>query len=94
MVDSRARHYRAMRGAVWLFLYLVIHADRRTGILIRRCRTLAAEMDIPLPTVRRWLARLRRHGYVTTERTGRSVVIHIRRWKPIVPEPKQSKKIT
>lgn len=90
VVDSRARHYRAMRGAVWLFLYFVIHADRRTGTLIRRCRTVAAETGIPLPTVRKWLARLRRQGYITTQRTGRSVVIHLRKWKPIVTDSGRS----
>ena len=83
VVDSRARHYQTMRGALWLFLYLVIHADRRTGTLIRRGRTVAADMGMPLPTVRRWLATLRHQGYVTTEQTGRSLVIHIAKWKPI-----------
>ncbi|HZS04839.1 MAG TPA: helix-turn-helix domain-containing protein [Blastocatellia bacterium] len=91
VVDSRARHYQTMRGALWLFLYLVIHADRRTGTLIRRCRTVAGEMGMPLSTVRRWLSTLRRQGYVTTRRTGRSVVIHIEKWKPITAGAKVTK---
>lgn len=81
VVDSKAKHYRRMRGAVWLFLYLIIHANRADGTLRRKHNTVATDMGLPLSTVRRWIMTLRRHGYVSVTHTGRSQVIHIRRWK-------------
>ncbi|MDQ3802267.1 MAG: helix-turn-helix domain-containing protein [Acidobacteriota bacterium] len=83
VADREARHYRRMRCAFWLFAYLIIHADRQTGSLTRRYRTIAADMGIPERTVRRWLFVLRRHGYVIARQTGRSLVIHISKWRAL-----------
>ena len=72
-----------MRGALWLFLYLVLHADRGTGRLTRRYQTIARDTGIPARTIRRWLLTLRRQNYVTVTSSGRALVIHIRRWKSL-----------
>lgn len=81
VVDAEAKHYRAMGPVLWLFIYLVIHADPNSGSLSRKYRTIAGEMGISPRTIRSWLTRLSQHGYVTVTRTGRSQVIHISRWK-------------
>jgi DNA-binding transcriptional ArsR family regulator len=81
VVDPEAKHYRTMGSALWLFIYLVIHANPKSGTLSRKYRTIAEEMGVSQRTVRSWLARLMRHGYVTAARTGRSQVIHISKWK-------------
>jgi DNA-binding transcriptional ArsR family regulator len=81
VVDDAAKHYHAMRGAVWLLLYCIIHAERQSGMLQRKYETIARDMHLPARTVRAWLAVLRRAGYVSIQRTGRGVVIHISKWK-------------
>ena len=83
VVSRSAKHYRSLGRAVWLLLYLVIHANRKTGTLYRRIRTIAHDMNIPERTIQLWLKILRDNGYVTTERTGRSLIIHIAKWRPI-----------
>lgn len=88
VVDPGAKHYRKMRGAVWLFIYFLIHADRGTGQLRRKYATVSADMGVSARTIRRWQERLRRNGYVTVVRTGHSNVIHIRRWKSFQAKPK------
>lgn len=81
IVDSEAKHYLAMGSALWLFIYLVIHADPKSGTLNRKYQTIAGEMGISSRTIRSWLAKLIQYDYVTVTRTGRSQVIHISRWK-------------
>src|SRR5215218_9147615 len=82
-VDPAGKHYRAMGRALWLYGYLIVHADRRTGILYRKVRTISGDMQVSGRTVQEWLLVLRRHGYIRTRTTGRSLVIMIERWKPI-----------
>jgi hypothetical protein len=83
VVEPSAKHYKTMRTSVWLYLYLLSHADRRTGTLFRKMSTISAEMGINLYTIRKWLATLRRQGYVTTRSTGRATHIMIQKWKPL-----------
>ena len=91
VTDSSAKHYRNMKNAVWLFLYFVMHADRRTGRLIRRYDTMVKETGLAKRTIRHWLAILKRRGYVTVEQTGRSQVlaIQVEKWKPLPMRNKQ-----
>jgi hypothetical protein len=70
-----------MGSALWLFIYLVIHANPKSGTLNRKYQTIAGEMGISPRTIRSWLAKLIGYGYVNVTQTGRSQVIHINRWK-------------
>src|SRR5713226_3502721 len=83
VVDPGGKHCRRMKNAVWLFLYLVLHADRRTGRLKRKCRTIAEEMGLPEATIRKWLATLRKYEYVETKNTGRCLEIVVKKWKTL-----------
>jgi len=74
-----------MHTAVWLYLYLIVHADRRTGTLFRRINTIAVEMGVKPTTVRRWLSVLVKRGYVARSQTGRSLQLEIQRWKRLQP---------
>jgi len=87
VVSRSAKHYNAMGRAVWLFVYLIIHANRRSGTVYRRVRTIAQDIGISERTVQIWLKILRDKGYITTERTGRSLLIHIDKWRPISRAP-------
>ena len=83
VVSGTARHYKAMGRAVWLYLYLIIHADRKTGKLYRKISTIEKDIGIPKRTVQMWLKVLRDHGYIVTTRTGRALVVSISKWRPI-----------
>jgi hypothetical protein len=83
VADSQAKHYRKMKNAVWLYLYLVLHANRANGALIRKTSTISSDMGLPRDTVIRWLTLLRKKGYIATVNTGRCLTIQITGWKPL-----------
>lgn len=83
VVDQDAKHYRKMKTSVWLFLYLVLHANRRTGLLMRKVRTISKDMGITRDTTIRWLKVLRREGYIATLNTGRYLTIQVKNWKAL-----------
>lgn len=83
VVDPKARHYKQMGKAIWLFVYFLIHADRKTGELWRKHNTISSDMGVNVRTIRRWQERLCRHRYITLNRTGRSQVICIQKWKAL-----------
>ncbi len=82
-VEENAKHYRAMGKAVWLYIYLIVHANRKTGELFRLIPSIAKDMALPERTIRDWLRKLRKGGYVTTQSTGRGLVISVLKWKPL-----------
>ena len=83
VVDQSAKHYKAMRSAIWLYMYLVLHADRQTGILTRKLATIARDMQVNIRTIQYWFAKLRKAGYVMVRNSGRSLEIRIQKWKPL-----------
>jgi hypothetical protein len=85
-VDPAGKHYRTMGRALWLYGYLIVHADRRNGSLYRRIATVARDMQVSKRTIQTWFALLRQHGYIRTKTTGRSLVIEIEKWRPMRKE--------
>ena len=83
VVDPEGKHYRRLKGALWLLLYLILHADRRTGVVQVKLQTVAHMTGISRRTLQWWLYRLRVGGYVSVEGTGRAVRVGIRRWKTL-----------
>lgn len=90
-VDPEGKHYRAMGKALWLYGYLIVHANRRSGTLYRRVSTIAQDMQVPERTIQAWLALLRKHSYIRTRATGRALIIEIEKWKPILKEARHGK---
>jgi hypothetical protein len=88
VMDADAKHYRKMKNAVWLYLYLLLNANRWTGLLKRKIETISQDMGISRVTVIRWLNVLRSNGYIATSNTGRALTIQVERWKPIVGKEK------
>lgn len=82
-MDTEAKHYRSMKNAVWLFLYLLVNANRGTGVLIRKHKTISADMGVSRDMVLRWMNVLRKGGYITTANTGRYLAIQVRNWRPV-----------
>lgn len=83
VMDSEAKHYRTMKSALWLYLYFLLNANRRTGTLMRKIDTISNSMGITRDTTQRWLKVLRSAGYIQTVNTGRSLTIKITRWKAL-----------
>ena len=86
VMDQEAEHYRKMKTAVWLFLYLLLHADKRAGLLTRKIKTISSDMGIKRDTIIRWLNTLRKHQYITTRSSGRGLFIQIREWKTLTSD--------
>lgn len=83
VMDREAKHYRAMKNAIWLYLYLLLNANRRTGVLMRKTETVRKDMGMTRDTMLRWLNILRSGGYIETINTGRSLTIQVTRWKAL-----------
>lgn len=83
VMDREAKHYRKMRNALWLFLYLLLNADRASGAMVRKIKTICADMGQERDTVVRWLRTLRRTGYIETASTGRCLSIQIQKWRKL-----------
>ena len=83
VTDKRAKHQKAMRQAVWLYLYLLIAANWRTGVVHRRLSTIISDTGFHQRSVSRWLKLLREKGYIETSSTGRALHISVTKWKPI-----------
>lgn len=83
IADPNATHYKRLRSSIYLLLFCILHADRRTGTIYRKLPTIVLEMGISVYTIRKWLATLRKYGYVTTKSTGRATHITIQKWKPL-----------
>ncbi len=83
VVDEDGKHVRRLRMAVWLLLYLIVHANRRTGAVRSYRTTIARRMKLPLRTVQRWLWCLEREGYVTLSMGAEGPIIRVLRWKPL-----------
>ncbi|MCK4351820.1 helix-turn-helix domain-containing protein [candidate division WOR-3 bacterium] len=81
--DPHSKHYLKLKNAIWLLLYFITDADRKTGYLIRKCQTISQDMGVSKNTIYSWLARLRKHDYIETQSTGRALLIKIAKWRPI-----------
>jgi len=80
IMDREAKHYQKMGNAIWIFLYLILTANRDTGYSIKKIKTITADTGIKERTIRQWLSTLRKEGYIQTHSTGRCLLIHIKKW--------------
>lgn len=83
VVDPEAKHYRRLKGALWLLLFLILHADRASGTFYWRAATVARLTKIPERTLQRWLGTLKRRGYVTVDEAGSIARTRILKWKTL-----------
>ncbi|MCK4351823.1 hypothetical protein KAW65_00255 [candidate division WOR-3 bacterium] len=81
VADKDAKHYYRVKNAIWLYLYLVLSANSKTGKLLSRLDFIASQMGICKDTLQTWLGHLKKWGYVTTQKQGESIVFKLSRWK-------------
>jgi len=86
VADPEAKHYRRIKQAVWLYLYLIAFANLRTGKLMCNIADIAQDMGLGEETIRSWLGHLRRRHYVIVERQGDDLLFKISKWKNIITE--------
>jgi DNA-binding IclR family transcriptional regulator len=72
-----------MGNAIWLYLFLLVSANRNDGTVLRKLETIAEQTGYNERTVARWLQELREKGYITSTSNGRSLRILITKWRPI-----------
>lgn len=85
IVDAQARHFRSMRQSVWLYLYLLLAVNPATGARLFLPVEIGKQMGLKEDTIRSWLGRLRKAGYILVERQGDYLRIEITRWHVPVP---------
>jgi len=84
VVDKNGKHIQQMGKSLWLFIYLIIHADREEGFLDRCYETIMTDMGIKnKSTVRNWMDRLKKYKYIQTTRRPYSLYIEICNWRSI-----------
>jgi hypothetical protein len=81
--DPQAKHYRLMKQAVWLYLYLIGFSNIKTGKLTARLSDIAKDMGIREETLRSWLGHLRKGNYIAVEKQGDQLLFKITKWKNI-----------
>lgn len=81
--DPTGKHYKGLKQAVWLYLYLLLGANWRTGRLFRKVTTISGDMGIPVRTITRWLSILRKGHYIDSTTSDRSLQISIKKWRPV-----------
>ncbi len=90
LIGNDGRSYQRMRQTIWLYLYLVLQLNPKTGRLATKVSTISQDMGIKQETIRSWLGHLRRKGYVSVKRDGDYWLITVTGLKPI-PESYQAK---
>ena len=81
VMDSQGQHCRKMKTALWLYLYFLLSANRRTGSLKRKIKTICADTGIRAGTVARWLNVLKEGGYIAARSNGRCLEVQIAKWR-------------
>lgn len=83
VADASAKHLRRMKQSVWLYLYLLLAANRERGRRLLDPVRVATEMGISEATARSWLGHLRQAGYVTIRREGEHLEVTVTRWRTV-----------
>lgn len=82
-VDENGKHYKRMGEAIWLYGYLHMAADWQTGKLIRKYKTIMNDTGHKKRTLVRWMATLKKYGYIKVIPLSNSMAIEITKWRPI-----------
>ncbi len=83
IVDPDGKHYRRLKGALWLLLYFFFYADWGTGVVRYSPLRIAQRTGFPRRTIERWMQQLKAAGYVSAVDGGKSVQFSISKWKTL-----------
>ena len=82
VIDGDAKHIKRMRQAVWVYIYLLLAINPATGKRLVSPALISKHMGVSEETVRSWLGRLRKAGYLKYEKQGAYLRITLERWRP------------
>ena len=68
-------HYNMIKQAIWLYLYLLIHASKKTNRVDLSVADIAAETGFKTETIAGWLGQLRKHNFIRMDRDSSTVTI-------------------
>ena len=88
--DRAGKHRRAMGASLWLYLYLLAHANRKTGVVRKKQRTMSSDTGLPVRTVQRHLKRLASGGYIAVLDSGHEPRIRIEKYKLFYHSPREA----
>jgi hypothetical protein len=54
VVDPDGKHIRVLRRSVWLLLYLILHAERITGVSRAKRSTIARSLGVSFDAREKW----------------------------------------
>ena len=83
VADATGRNRRRMRQAVWLYFYLIVFANARSGKLISRIPDIAAALGVSENTVNSWLGHLKKWHYVSVVKMGNGLHFRVNRWQEV-----------
>ncbi len=89
ILNPGAGHYKKLGSSLWLFLYLLLKSDCKTGIVVRNYATISQEMGVKKKTIIKWMNKLKHGQYIQTHRESHAQVIHIKDWKHFCECPNQ-----
>ena len=72
------RDYRRLGNAFWLFVYILTRMDEGTGEWKGRYSHIIREIGVSESTVRRWMRRLERCGYIERKLTNGLFIITVK----------------
>ena len=80
IADPAAKHYRQMRQAIWLYLFLLLAMPVQSGRRLLDAKAIAEAMGLQKATIQSWLGHLRAQGYLSLERQEGRMWIRISKW--------------
>ena len=84
IADPDGNHYRHLRNAIWLYLYLIAFANPKSGKLVSSLSEIATAMGQSIETISSWLGHLKKWHYVSVVKHGNSMNFRVNRWRDLV----------
>jgi hypothetical protein len=81
VADPDAKHRNRMGPALWLYLYLIMYANRQTGVVHRTQATIREETGYSLRSIQNHIRRLKHLGYISCAKKGRNLEFTLTKWK-------------
>ncbi len=91
--DEDAKHYKKMGKAIWLFLSLLHTANASGEIKRLQFKTINERTGISISTLKKFMAKLRRSGYIRTWSSGRYLSIEINNWEHYSKKKEEQKEL-
>jgi len=81
VADMQGKHYRRLKNALWIYLYLVIYANPKNGKLTSTVTKIAISTGHQEETINSWLGNLKKWHYISIEKHGEELQFKVSQWK-------------